>query len=210
MIYHALGNVGLGKTAWASLYAKQFSELNPNSNIYANYHLNLKNFVYTPFMFLPFSKLDKALIIADDFYALKNVKGFTATCVNLSRKASLDIILTGQYYTMIPKEIRTLSNEVRPFLDKITEKLYSVIMTPDNECSNYVIKDVFTKMKGLYNTNEIVKFNRLDNIADEIIKHSNDLDDLLNNIELYAQSQTKTNQMLKLIKSIPKSSRFFQ
>lgn len=210
MICYVLGVMGLGKTAFTSLYALQFSKDNPNSMIYANYHLSLKNFIYTPYMFLPFSKLDKCLIIADDFYTLKNLKGFTSTCVNLSRKANLDILLTAQYYTMIPKEIRDLSDELRPFINKINRTLYYVKITPENDYSMGMVNNIFEKLDGLYDTNEIVKFNRLDKIANEIIKHSSNLEDLLDNIELYGSSQAKIKGMLKLVKANPKSKKFFK
>ena len=108
MLMDFIGKMGTGKTLGATLYAFEFAKQNPKAKIYANYKIKLKNAIYTPFMFLPFSKLSNCLIICDDFHTLRNLQSFIGVIVNLSRKKDISIIITAQYYTQIPKQIRTL------------------------------------------------------------------------------------------------------
>lgn len=129
---------GSGKTMFASILALLYSELNPNNDIYANYHINLYDIetnklkvIYTRFSLLPFSRIEKGncLIILDDFYAIKNADYYSGLLATLSRKTQMEILLTIQYYTDLTKRVRKLCHyEIQPTLshldiyDKITEK----------------------------------------------------------------------------------------
>ena len=64
-IGYALGTMGDGKTLFATHYALKYNKLNPDNTIYANYHLNIKNFVYTPYMFMPLDNLHNSLVICE-------------------------------------------------------------------------------------------------------------------------------------------------
>lgn len=203
--------MGGGKTLFATLYAKEYSKLYPNAKIYANYHLKLSNVVFTQFGFLPFSELEKeerALIILDDFLAIKNqTSGIMQIIANSSRKLNLDIILTCQYYTMIPKSIRELSQIVEVWYSKRYDILYVAFQKINDEAKSveyemYKVHGAVKLAKDLYDTKEIVAFASDMEIAKEIIKLSKTQKDIDRNVECYTQSETKRKKMRQLIKEL--------
>ena len=200
MIFYILGIMGSGKTMLATIYALEYSQLHPDSNIYANYHLKLPHFHYTPFMFLDFSNLHNCLIITDDFYALQNVKAFLLVMVNLSRKADIEIILTAQYYTMIPPQIRKLSNyKIECKYDKNNDILYSIKVDGNNNITFNQVKKAVEKTERIYDTREVVRFPTERNLLDEVVKYSKNQTDLDMNLELCCSNSTKRKQYLKYI-----------
>ncbi len=102
--------MGAGKTLLASIVAYKYRQKYKDNTIYANYHLNLDNFVYTPYFFLPISQLENAMIIFDDISNLNLIKNLMKLIANVSRKRKLYLILTMQYYTMATRELRAISN----------------------------------------------------------------------------------------------------
>ena len=211
-VYNVVNERGTGKTSFATSYALKYSEKYPNNMIYANYHLKLKNFEYTPYMVLPFSKMKDCLIIADDFYALECQKGFTKVISNFSRKTDIDIIITVQYYTAIPPNIRTQSILTLVNIDKENEILYITFIkrkyNPFNLSefetlvSYHYEKDIFKKIGKIYDTKEIVKFSSERKVCQEILRISKTNDDIYDNIELYADTMTKRNRYVKIMKEL--------
>lgn len=205
MIYSVISPMGGGKTLFSTLYAKEYKRKNPNNKIYANYNiLELKDFHYTPYGFLPFSELHDCLIIIDDIYALINqINGLLQIIVNYSRKQDIDIILTAQYYTFIPKSIRTLSRLVIVRYDKDSDILEIQIENPEKTINGitkydiYFVRNAVEEAKKHYNTKEIVKFASENAIIEEIKKNSKTREDLLANIEIYTQSEQKRKKLKK-------------
>jgi hypothetical protein len=197
MIIILIGAMGAFKTSTATIFARAYSEKNAASKIYANFHLLLPNSIFTPFMFLPYSQLDKCLIIADDFYALKNVEGFIAVIVNMSRKLSIDAILTCQYYTMIPKQLRELSTVI------ISPKYFPDLKTLKLNCdfkdfqSIMLIEDPISLCKDYYDTTEIVEFPTLSKIKAELLKISKNKDDYELNVQLYTRNKAERKELMR-------------
>lgn len=192
--------MGQGKTLFTTLFALIFSQNNPNSKIYANYHLDLPNFIFTPFMFLEYSKLDNCLIICDDFYALQNLKSFIMIIVNLSRKVNLTILLSAQYYTMIPKQIRMISDfEVR--CEYFKEIDYLRITRIDGDNNNFKNDFLYAVniAKDLYDTNEVVVFPTESNMIKELVKYSKNKSDLELNLTLYSRNASTRRKLFKQI-----------
>jgi len=206
MIYSVIACMGGGKTLFSTNYAIDYESKNPNSSIIANYSLiGFKNFTFTQFGFLPFSKLEKSLIIIDDISAVKNqISGLLQVIANSSRKLDLDIILTAQYYTMIPRSVRELSKLVIVQYDKKSDILFlkvqkSVGHSEAMEFTKHYVRNAVENAKDRYNTNEIVSFATDKDIVNEIIKISEDKEDIAKNIEFFTQSETKRKKYRKLV-----------
>jgi len=199
MSFYLIAPMGKGKTLFTTIFAKRYSELNPDNRIFANYHLKLPNFYFTPFMFLPLSELHNCLIICDDVYALSNVNRFTGIVANLSRKKDITIGITAQYYTMITPNLRTLLPfAIYPEFDKENKTLiYYVKEQDDLEYTEFEIENPLEYVKDVYDTTEIVLFPTEENIIDEICKFSNTLDDIDLNIELFTKNRTYKKQLKK-------------
>ena len=201
MIYSIIAPMGRGKTLFASLYAKEYSTRFPDRKIYCNYHLNLQNVIYSPCMFLPYKSLEKCLIIYDDIYSSKSLDRLIGIIVNLSRKKDLDIILTGQYYTMIDKRVRILSTEILVQYDKNNDSLeFAVERSKDDDPKQYDfyrIREISKVAKGLYDTNEVVDFSTPMKIREEIKKFSTNIEELEVNVSLYTNNQQKIVKMTK-------------
>jgi len=172
LIFNVLATMGKGKTLWSVLYAKEYSNLYPDNKIYSNFHIQLKNNIYTPFMIFTYNKIENSLIICDDFYNLKNLDFFISIVASLSRKMNLDIIMTCQYYTMVPPLLRMLSVLVDVYYDKNTDTLYSSISDIDKHTRTDVIPNAVKIAKNLYDTNEKVKIITDDAILDELKRFS--------------------------------------
>lgn len=206
-IQEIYGTMGSGKTLFATICAVMYAKENPDSKIYANYKIkNLDNFIYNPFLYIPFSELNNAILIIDDIYALKNLKGLTQVIVNISRKKQIYVLMTAQYYTMIPKQIRTVSNvEFRPLYDKVNDILYIRGITKQGEILDYRFNNAVSKTKDYFDTSEIVMFPDKRDIALEIIKFSNNIDDLRKNINLYSQAISRRKKMKKVLLNLNKN-----
>lgn len=211
MIYSVISPMGRGKTLFATLYALEYSKIYPNSKIYANFRLNLPNVIFTQFGFLPFSELensDRALIIFDDFLAIKQqISGLLQIIANTSRKLNLDIILTCQYYTMIPKSVRTLSQIVEVIYKKRSDTLFVAFreeITDEKEISwtLFHVPNAVKIAKELYNTKEIVSFASDENLAAEIVKMSKNKEDIEKNIQILSQSSAKRKYFRDLISKL--------
>lgn len=195
--------MGKGKTMFATVYAVEYSQKYPSHKIYANYRLNLQNAVYTPCMFLPFRRLKDCLIIFDDIYSSRNLETLIGVIVNLSRKSNIEIIITAQYYTMIPKLLRTLAQNVIVEFDKNEKKLnialeYS-LPNDRKKYRLYTVNKPIDIINGVYDTNEIVDFATPSKIFEEIKKFSENAEDLELNVSLYTQDK---KQILKLTQEL--------
>lgn len=195
-----LGKMGNGKTLYMSLFAKQYRKENPNNIIYSNFHLNLPNCVYSPFLFLPIDDLHDCLILADDYYNLKTMNFFISIISCMSRKMNISLLISAQRFTMIDKTLRELSDyEVKPYYDEMRDILSIVKIDIENESSFYEYENaVQTVIKDkLYNTNEKVLIPIPSKIMNEIIKFSNSKDELETNVCFYTQNTRKQKSMIK-------------
>jgi len=200
VILSVIGAMGAGKTLFATLYAIEYAKQYPQNAIYANYTLkNLPNFRYTPYLFIPFSRLENALIIADDFYALKNVDTLVGVVVNLSRKRFIDLILTCQYYAMIPPTIRRLSDafvqaQYNKKLDVLTVQLEKY-----PQSLQFYVENATKIAKDYYDTREIVPFPTDSQVLEEIQKNSKDKEDLERNVMMFTKNKAERKRLLKLL-----------
>lgn len=200
MIIMIVGSMGSGKTMLATLIAKYYSEKYPNRKIFANYQIKLPNFIYSPYMILPFSELKESLLICDDYYALQNTKGFTQVLVNLSRKNDIDIILTAQRDIMIDKTTRMLSTIIlKPLFDK-KRNLMIIYKQSGSKMDDYeffrYIRNPIDKIKGFYETKEIVKI-CYDNAIIEELKKLKNKEDLQTNINFLYRNKKERQAVLK-------------
>lgn len=200
-IINVIAPMGGGKTLFATAYAVEYSKKYPNRPIYANYNIKLKNVVYTPLLFLPISQISECLIIADDIYASKNLDTLIGIIVNISRKSDIEVIITCQYYTMIPKMIRTLSQIVEVEYVRETDTLYILQKIPVREgfCEEnlFKIENAVSNVGNLYDTKQIVTFATASEIENEILKYSHSLRDLELNVNLYTENRTERQRLFK-------------
>lgn len=196
--YWSLGTMGRGKTLFATNMAKEYSERNPNNKIYANYKLKLPNFVYTPFFFFPLSKISDSLIIGDDMKALETLKRFVSIVANTSRKLNLDIILTAQFYTMIPPACREIFNyQVIPYYTKKNDLLKTWGITPDGKVKRRDFHNAVKNVKHLFDTKEVVKVPSEKIIKYAIMYNSEYLEDLEFNLYLYTGDKRVYKRLMK-------------
>jgi hypothetical protein len=222
MKIYITNNTGSGKTALAVYLAKKYrySKFTPITNpIYANLKINLPNVIYTPNMLLPYSTILKGncLVIIDDVIFLENIKPIIEILAVLSRKTDIDIIITSQYDKKdIDKKVRMLChNHIKveiqgkkiPYSKMYYEKntnLIQYIFKPDEQLpyNKKIVKDIFIKIKGLYNTNEIIPklTDRLKKI--EILKISHDIETLEFNVEMCYKDKRKQVKILKELMEI--------
>lgn len=200
-VYYLSEKMGSGKTLFSTYYALLFRELYPKAKIYANYKIKTTNFIYSPLLALPLSEIAKSkrsLIIIDDCKALKDLEYFSTIIASLSRKTKTDIILTGQYYTMIKKETRTLS-DYKVKVNYIKELDILEVCTIDIEGINefYRINNIVANVGKYYDTNEIVEFSNENKIKKEILKYSLTIDDLESNLQLFIKNRNTYKRLLK-------------
>lgn len=154
----------------------------------------------------------RCLLICDDFYALAMVKGLIGIIANFSRKLDLDMILTCQYYTMIEKSIRQLTQIVDVNYIEGLDILRIGFLNSNSNANNFIydsfyeVKHSVKIAKEYYDTNEIVVFPLPSKIESEILKFSNNSEDLEQNcFMLYPTNETKR---LKLYNRLLKNSKF--
>lgn len=201
MIFICVSPMGKGKTLFASLYALKYSKDYPNNKIYSNYRLKLPNAVYSPYMILPFSELSECLIICDDFANLSNLNSFVTIISSLSRKLDIDIILTCQYYTMIPPIIRVLGKFVEVNYVKEKDILECVLIDQDGMKYLVFVQEAVKKAKNLYNTKEVVKMVNDNVILNEIKKMNLKNEDILDNLYYFFKNKTKIDKYFKILTS---------
>jgi hypothetical protein len=197
MIYSVIGAMGKGKTLFCSLMALLYSLLFPNNKIYSNFKLNLPNAIYTQLMLFSLTDLHDCMIICDDFYAMKNLENLIAVMVNLSRKNNIQIYLTCQYYSMINRMIRTLSEIIDLDLQKKEELLFIRRIDMNRKIHYYVIDKVFSRINNLYNTNEVVEFALDSEIEKEIVNKSKNKRDLEYNIKVLIKNKYERTKLMK-------------
>lgn len=201
--YWSLGTMGRGKTLFATSIAKKYSIEYPENKIYANYKLKLPNFVYSPFFFFPLSKIKNSLIIGDDMKALETLNRFTSIVANTSRKLNLEIILTAQYYTMIPPSIRQIFDyQVIPYYTKKNDLLKTWGITPEGKIRKRDFPNAVANVKDLFDTNEVVKVPTEKIIEYAIMYNSEYLEDLEFNMYLYTGDKRTRKRMMKDILEI--------
>lgn len=199
-----VGKMGSGKTLAGTILSKEYEINNKNSQIYSNVKLKLNNFNYTPFMILPFEKLQNCLLFIDDYYALRTAEAFITVLVNLSRKKDISIIITIQYYTMLPKLIRTLVDKLGYcFYDKYSDIL-SIVFVPQ-ETEGYLIEQQETffclkaveSYKQFYDTKQPVEWLLDDYIVREILKICKTRKDIDLNLQMFFKNSTKRDKAKK-------------
>jgi len=202
-------DMGGGKTLYAVYKAVEFLLRHPDAHIFTNIHLKtefFKNrFTYTPFGFIPDSKIQKCFILFDDFYSLKSkLRGFTEIIVNKSRKRLVKAILTTQYYTYIPKSLRFLSKFI--VFPRINENGSELRLDYYKETAEYN-KNIFLKtlyldypldkFGHLYDTFEVVETPLEEDLIAEIPKFSYCYKDLKLNVMNLGYNDKKTSKILK-------------
>lgn len=202
-IYYLIDKMGSGKTLFATFYAFLFRMINPVAPIYANYKIDISNFIYSPYFTLPYSTIEKSLaslLIADDIKVLKNLDNFMILISCMSRKRNIDVILTGQYYTMVKKDIRTLADyRVKVNYIKETDVLEYILIDLDDNNYYYEIKDIVKTIGKKFDTNEVVSIANERKIIQEIEKFSYNIDDLESNLDLYIKNKNVYRKYLREI-----------
>jgi len=199
LILNIINSMGSGKTLYSTIFACQYHLENPNNLIYANYLIDLprKIFRYIPYCILPISKLHDCLIIIDDCFLLRNIKNYTLVFVNMSRKADITVLLTAQYYTQIPKEIRDVSNyEVRVKYNRKKDILKCRFIDLDYRFHIIKIKNCRFYF-DFYNTQEIVKPLLDSKILSEIKNICKNKDDIEQNITFLVRNKREQKQLIK-------------
>jgi len=205
-----IGNTGAGKTLWVSLYARRWKKKNPNGIIYCNYHLNLPDVHFTPFMVLPFEEIRdcgvKVLIIYDDVSNLDEIKRFAKMLANMSRKLRIEMIMTAQYYTMIPPNIRAIADyKIRTIYNKKTDILKNYTKYRDLagivRLSKFKYYDAVKTViaENLYDTNEIVEEALESDKIREIIKLSKNKRDVEKNLFFLFGNKADRRRLFKII-----------
>lgn len=216
MIYRAIANMGNGKTLFCTLYALAYQSLYPENRIYGNYSLiGIKNYHYSPYMILPFSSLENCLLLYDDIASFGNYsKGILKIIACLSRKNNITVVLTGQYYSMIPKNIRTLSKDVLTYYNKSNDILSIGIANEIGDLEDkergypiryyvYQTHDAVKIAKDFYDTKEKVPFTTEKHLIDEIIKASKNREDIEIALEIYIENSQKKSRYFKEIRQRP-------
>jgi len=215
-IFYLAEMMGSGKTLFATFYALAFNEQNPDAKIYANYKIKLPkikvgkklkenpNFIYTKYLVLPLSEITRAersLIIVDDCKVLRNLNYFIEIVSSMSRKAGIDVIITGQYYTMVKRELRTLADyQVKVNYIKKRDVLEVVLIDLNNRNHYYTVHDIVKNIGKLYDTNEIVHIPNDRKINHEIRKFCHTLDDLESNLSLFYKDKRSYDRYLRILR----------
>lgn len=200
--------MGGGKTQFLSLYGRYWGFRHPEQPIYANYRLNLPNVRFTPYLFLSLKEISKSkacLILIDDFHAYKNMEQFGVVIANTSRKLSMEILVTVQDFKMVPAMIRRLASfKINPSYSKVSDTLFLRYKLKNKNIFMPTIifkkpvKDVIIPEK-LYNTNEIVGVPTERRVIPEILKYSQNINDLDDNLYLYTGNKQERARLFKKV-----------
>ena len=222
MKLYITNNTGAGKTSLGVYLAYKYRyefKASYNNPIYSTIKLNIPNSIYTPYMLLPYSKIlkGKCLILIDDIVNLKNANPIIELLAILSRKTDIDIIITSQYDKIdVEKKIRQLCHfhikvelqgkkiKDSDFYEQHGTNLIQYIFLPDDKVLQdiKVVKDIFVKINGLFDTNEVPP--RLtDRIKkQEILSISNDIETLEFNCDMLYRDKRKALKVLKELMEI--------
>lgn len=190
--------MGGGKTLFMTLAAIQYHNDNPESPIYANYHLQgISTFEFTPALFLPYNDLEKCLILADDIYAMPNLDNFLSIVVNLSRKSSIDVMLSGQYYTFLKPVIRQVTTYMCEVKYYPEEDL--LVVAGEKEGKLFIIRyhNAVKCAKEFYNTNEKVEFITESKLKTQILRFSKNEEDLEVNVTLAFKNKSERRRIMR-------------
>ena len=202
-LMYVKGNRGSGKTLFTTNYAIEYSKKFPKNKIYANYKLNLKNAIYTPFMLLNYSELDNCLIIIDDIKGIKNFDYFTTLIANWSRKSKFQILLTGQYIRYFKKSTREMSEfEVQCKYIKKKDILLIAFINPDNKVYYQQIKNAVKRAKPIYDTFEKIPLATNNNLIEIIKQNSKSINDIEVNLSLYFNQRKITSLVPKIAREL--------
>ena len=197
------GNRGSGKTLLTTNYALEYSRKFPNNKIYANYKLNLKNAIYSPFMLLNYSELDNCLIIIDDIKGIKNFDYFTTLIANWSRKSKFHILLTGQYIRYFKKSTREMSEfEVQCKYIKDKDILLIAFINPNNKVHYQQILNAVKRAKSIYDTLEKIPLATNNNLIEIIKQNSKTVNDIEVNLSLYFTQRKITSLVPKIAREL--------
>lgn len=198
--YCVIAPMGGGKTAWATNYARDYSEQFAENKIFGNYKLKLPNYIYNPFFFYPLKDLENSLMIMDDVKALGMLMRFASIITNMSRKLNISIIITTQVPKFVVKEIRDLMNYlIFPTYYKNSDTIRFKGIDLTNRVFNGEIINAVRNVKDLYDTKEVVKVPTDTIIKWAIIHVSEYREDLDFNLFLYSGNKRKRDSMLKEI-----------
>lgn len=154
------------------------------------------------------------MIIADDFYGLKNAENLISTIVLLAGKNDITVILTSQYYTDFKPKLRKLAHKFGfcLYLKEIDLLLVDYSYREHNERNpfDFIFQDsnnifyyenaVKTASK-LYDTKFPVKVATDNNMIEEVVKISNNIDELDVNLQNCFKNSSKRNRIFnKIIK----------
>lgn len=203
-VYYVNAIYGGGKTTFTTFHALLYHQLYPNSHIYANYIINLPKsiFHYTPVMILPLNEIinsERTLIIIDDIKSLPILDFFITIIASISRKKNLDIMITGQYYTMFSRELRFLSTyEVNV---EIKDNLILQVKMIDQNDINYDfdIECIDKYVFPYFNTNQVVEIVDYDLIYQELLKFCKTKKDIVQNVAYLIKAKKEKKSMITAI-----------
>ncbi|HEC92885.1 MAG TPA: hypothetical protein ENI51_07855 [Candidatus Atribacteria bacterium] len=194
----SIANTGEGKTL--CVVARVFDKLraDPELQVYANFHIYLPRCHFTPYMFLPFNKLKKCMVIYDDVSNTEVLQRYTKVCANYSRKSQMELIFTGQYYTMIPKSIRSIMDfRLYPRIKGNT--LYVYERRRGKPPLRYKYYNVFETIGQFYDTDEIVPIPTESDVINELIKICKTKKDIERNLMLYTGNKKERQRLYNII-----------
>lgn len=210
-VFYVDANMRKGKTAFAVFHCFRFNKYHPRGKIYANFHFKpngVKNTIYTPYMILPFSELEKsgyALIIFDDFASLDMLKRFGKLIASVSGKLQLTLIFTIQYYTMLTRAIRFMSQyQVDVQYNDQIDKLSVYMLTLNEQPIKFNIREPSKYIFPYYDTTETVLNPTDDDIVKEIIKFSETTSDLQRNIAMFYPISKRRKLFNQIVKNSEK------
>lgn len=205
-VYYINAITGGGKTTFATFHNLLFNQLYPTSVKTANYHIkNLKNFQYSPAMVLPLEsiKRDKKprCITIDDIKSLPILDFFITIIASISRKASLDIQITGQYYTMFSRELRYLSTyEINVETDKENDSLLVKFIDMNHNNYDFEIHQLTKYVYPFFDTKEYVEVIDEDLIYEQVLKICKTKKDVVQNVASYIKNKKeKKDLIIKLL-----------
>lgn len=196
-LYLALKKMGGGKTLITVILSLIYLKQHPDRVVYSNVEINHPRAIYKKYAFIPFSKLDNCMLIFDDMEDLTWLKGFQSVIANWSRKANLDIYCTGQDYTQFMPKLRGLCEYViSPSYSKASKNLFfqlfwinrnGDILKKRGSWYIYKASDFF----DYYDTNQIVKRPYDYQIEKIILRESQNLEDLMDNVYMWKGKNKK-------------------
>lgn len=152
-----------GSVIIANLKAKEYSEKYPNNKIFANYQIDLPNFNYTKFGFVPFSEFHDCLIIINNFGLARSVlSDYVEYIFSEHKKQRVSLIMIGGYYDTFSNEefgkectfihsMLDLENNLLSYFKSPNLVLRSYEITEQSNCGEFRCNNLAKKMKKVYN-----------------------------------------------------------